>query len=401
MVIFSSLSSVGSILLNILYFIIALSLVVTIHELGHFGTAKLFGVYCEEFSIGFGPKLFSKKRKNGETYFSIRAIPLGGFVAMYGEAENAPDPSLNIPPERSLVGIKKWKRAIIMAAGIILNFVLAITLFVVNRCFCKQNFGTTQLLISEDSVASDAGLLSYDDVYQLALKPHINGEDLETQIFTVDDYYDIADNLAYTAPTTKDDTLTFIFYVERTDAAENVTKHEATVIIKAVATVSEQQDSVSLTWQDVQNDIGIDIYTFRDYLPFGRGLKQAFIDFKDSFLLIGKALGSLFIGKGFENLGGPIALFQQSALALEYGIGTFIYLWGAISVNLGIFNLLPFPGLDGWHLLVVAIEGITKKEIPNKVKSIVSMIGMILLFVLMGVVFIKDIINFGGIIGLL
>ena len=76
-------------------------------------------------------------------------------------------------------------------------------------------------------------------------------------------------------------------------------------------------------------------------------------------------------------------------------------MWGAISVNLGIFNLLPFPGLDGWHLLVVAIEGITKKEIPNKVKSIVSMIGMILLFVLMGVVFIKDIINFGGIIGLL
>ena len=136
MVIFSSLSSVGSILLNILYFIIALSLVVTIHELGHFGTAKLFGVYCEEFSIGFGPKLFSKKRKNGETYFSIRAIPLGGFVAMYGEAENAPDPSLNIPPERSLVGIKKWKRAIIMSAGIILNFVLAITLFVVNICFC-------------------------------------------------------------------------------------------------------------------------------------------------------------------------------------------------------------------------------------------------------------------------
>ena len=109
---------------------------------------------------------------------------------MYGEAENAPDPSLNIPPERSLVGIKKWKRAIIMAAGIILNFVLAITLFVVNRCFCKQNFGTTQLLISEDSIASDAGLLSYDDVYQLALKPHINGEDLETQMFTVDDYYD-------------------------------------------------------------------------------------------------------------------------------------------------------------------------------------------------------------------
>ena len=115
-----------------------------------------------------------------------------------------------------------------------------------------------------------------------------------------------------------------------------------------------------------------------------------------------EALGNLFIGKGFENLGGPIALFKESANALnQYGLGTFIYLWGAISVNLGLFNLLPFPALDGWHLLVVIIEGITKKEIPNKVKNIVSTIGMILLFVLMGIVLIKDIVSFVGVIGLL
>ena len=403
MIILTTIQDVVGVVLNVLYFILALSLVVTIHELGHFAAAKAFGVYCHEFSIGFGPKLFSRKKKDAETTFSVRAIPLGGYVAMYGEADSLPDPTLQVPVERSLVGIKKWKRAIIMGAGIALNFILAITLFAVNRCFFKQNFGSTQLIIADDSVASETGLLSYDDVYKFTLTPTINGETLETKVFFVEEYYDIVDNLAYEAPTTLDDTLTFEFYVERATNDEKVVIEEPfTIVLKTVATVNQTQDDVVLSWQGLSKDMGITIYTFKDYMPFGRGLKQAFIDFKDAFLMIGQALGNLFIGKGFENLGGPIALFKESANALnQYGLGTFIYLWGAISVNLGLFNLLPFPALDGWHLLVVIIEGITKKEIPNKVKNIVSTIGMILLFVLMGIVLIKDIVSFVGVIGLL
>ena len=102
--------------LGILLFILALGALVTIHELGHFLTAKLFKVYCVEFSIGFGPKIFSRKKVTKETRFSIRAIPLGGYVSMYGEGVELED-GVTIPESRSLEGVSKWKRAIIFVAG--------------------------------------------------------------------------------------------------------------------------------------------------------------------------------------------------------------------------------------------------------------------------------------------
>ena len=128
------------IILHILLFILCLSVLVVIHELGHLAAAKAFGVYCFEFSVGFGPALFRKKRKRGETYIAIRSIPFGGYVSMYGENENdtseLPDGVENIDPKRSLANVKKWKKAIIMAAGVFLNAVLALVLFFIsNSCF--------------------------------------------------------------------------------------------------------------------------------------------------------------------------------------------------------------------------------------------------------------------------
>ena len=104
-------------ILYILLFIVCLSVLIAIHELGHLAAAKAFKVYCFEYSLGFGPKLFSKKRKSGKTAFSVRAIPFGGFVSMYGEDVPLPE-GLEIPPERSLDGIKKWKKGIILVAGV-------------------------------------------------------------------------------------------------------------------------------------------------------------------------------------------------------------------------------------------------------------------------------------------
>ncbi len=141
------------IVLYILLFIVCLSTLIMVHELGHLATAKIFKVYCFEYAIGFGPKLFSKKRKNGETYFSIRAIPLGGFVSMYGEEESIPE-GLEIDPSRSLLAIKKWKRAIIMAAGVIMNFVLAIVVFFIYEIAFPTYTGRYgHVTISGDSIA--------------------------------------------------------------------------------------------------------------------------------------------------------------------------------------------------------------------------------------------------------
>src|SRR5574344_3116155 len=114
------------IFLTILVLIVMLGILIATHEAGHLFMAKKFGVYCEEYSIGFGPKLFSHKRKGGETTFSVRAIPLGGYVSMYGEASVEPNEEGKvIPPERSLEGIKPWKRCLVLVAGIVVNLILS------------------------------------------------------------------------------------------------------------------------------------------------------------------------------------------------------------------------------------------------------------------------------------
>ena len=95
-------------LISIILFLVALTLLIAIHEAGHLTMAKIFNVYCQEYAIGFGPALLKKKRKGGETYFSIRAIPFGGYVSMYGE-EIQLEEGVEVPFERSLEGIKKWK----------------------------------------------------------------------------------------------------------------------------------------------------------------------------------------------------------------------------------------------------------------------------------------------------
>ena len=126
-------------ILSLILFFIALGVLITIHELGHFIAAKSFKVYCSNFSIGFGPKIVNIKRKNGETNFKIGVFPVGGYVSMYGEGVELPS-GVNIPKSRSLEGISRYKRLIIMASGIVMNFVLAyIIFFICASCFPQYN----------------------------------------------------------------------------------------------------------------------------------------------------------------------------------------------------------------------------------------------------------------------
>ena len=120
--------------LYILLFIVFLSILIIVHELGHLMVAKAFKVYCLEYSIGMGPLIFKKKRKNGETQFSLRAIPFGGYVSMYGEGVELPD-GVQVDESRSLNGIKPWKRALVLLAGVTMNAILALVFFGIHNCF--------------------------------------------------------------------------------------------------------------------------------------------------------------------------------------------------------------------------------------------------------------------------
>ena len=133
-----------------------------------------------------------------------------------------------------------------------------------------------------------------------------------------------------------------------------------------------------------------------NYNTFGVALKNTFVDFGEGAIVIFKSFGMLLTdANSWKEVSGLIGIGVVTTRTLQqYGFGQFLYLWALISVNLGIVNLFPFPGLDGWQILVIVVEGITKKEIPAKAKGIVSIIGIALLFVLMIAVLIKDLITF-------
>lgn len=511
------------IVLYILLFVLCLSILIMVHEAGHLATAKIFKVYCFEYAIGFGPKIFSKKRKNGETYFSIRAIPFGGFVSMYGESETVPE-GLTIDPSRSLLAIKKWKRAIIMAAGVIMNFLLAILIFFVYEvAFPTYTARYAHVVVDPNSIAETAGIRTgntiyspilstsdntivfYDDNSSItysdssitkayigydfasltlkdtslfnhshayvrseygsmdisaptiplsSLESHI-GEDiavkglfrqtisssLNEEVYTIslaisDDYQLSEHILKISLNIPQNDYVKFasvpldseVYFFGRLIDKDNLTatqfhlyypdisydlfsgpyKGESPTKVNMSVYVHNNEGTYKgelKSLNDVQivndngryklNNIGLHMQLDQRYHKFGEAIGNTFVDFGDASTAIVRGLGALVSTKdGWREVGGIISIGVVSTQVLtQNGFGTYLRLWGLISVNLGIVNLLPFPGLDGWHLLVLAVEGIFKKEIPSKVKNIVAFVGIAILFTLMLLIIIKDIVG--------
>lgn len=440
-------------LIDLLLFIICLSVLIVVHELGHLSMAKVFNVYCFEFSVGFGPQLFRKKRKNGETYIALRCIPFGGYVSMYGESngenpekqQELPDGITEIPPERSLANIKKWKKSIILVAGVTLNAVLALLIFFVSNgpWFTQQTLSLYQINVAENSAAAEAGvylgneddpLLS--DMYYfvdstsdeeltktlktkqykvLSFDSEIVFKDNTTQkvaaLFVDDTNYWSFKNRSLDAhlhlyPFTAEDEIDFDNII--TPSLENldVVNLKLTTLSLSYVEVEGKQkiyaDTDNPNIYTIELDIQFDgtnysleetgisslLYQYRH--SFGEALGETFKDFGESSVLIVKALSTLFVN--IDQVGGPVAIFTTSSKMLsEFGVTQFLDLWAMISVNLAIFNLIPFPGLDGWQLLIIGIEAVTKKKVPEKAQQIVSFVGMCLLFAFMAFILVKDI----------
>lgn len=174
-------------LINIVVFILILGIVVLVHELGHFLTAKSFGVFCSEFSIGMGPKLFS--RKIGETEYEIRALPIGGFVSMAGEADNDIEEFKDVPIERTLKGISCWKKCVVFLAGVFMNFVLSLVILIGVYCFINVQTNTSEIgTVNQNSPAMMAGLEAGDIISKVTC----NGQ--ENIIASFSDLQDVLNN---------------------------------------------------------------------------------------------------------------------------------------------------------------------------------------------------------------
>ena len=364
---------------NLLLFLIALSLLIFIHEFGHFLFAKIFNVYCMEFSLGMGPAIFSKKfKKDPETLYSLRSLPIGGYVAMAGEIEgDEKEKELNIPYERTINGIKAWKRAIVVVAGVTFNFIFALILITIYIFATGVNSNDNRVTIQENSIAYNAGLRSGDKIVSVTSNIVKEGETIV--------YSSCIDQ---TCPISKISELVEIVN-KQTPNSENKTQeitinyyHNNQLLEK---TITRNYDSKNESAQV----IGLSNYLVTP--SFFQGINLTFKTFGEIIVLMFQAIGSLFTKEGFSQVGGPIQVYSVSAQMASEGVLSYIWFLAIISVNLGFFNLLPIPGLDGARFYLSIGETITKKKFNPKIESYINMIGLFFLFGLMIVVTIKDV----------
>ena len=388
-------------ILNFIVFILSLALLVVIHEFGHFITAKMFNVYVSEFSIGFGPAFFTKKKENQETRFSIRAIPLGGYCAIVGESlpefteeeyaqlsdkdKELVDLYKTVPNERKLDGISRWKRAIIMIAGVTLNFILGFILLIVSYSITVvPTIINNYVTVSENSNAYKANWTSEDVIktskYEITINGNTSVKEFNCEENNSNLYYSISalTNSEF-KPQSENDVAKYTL----------VTMDNKVINFELKAFLNNGE----YTWPKVGVSFSYNYEKGTYRYNFGEIMKNSCKDFGEFSIAIFKGIGQLFTKEGIQNVGGMISIFTVQQQAMHSGFNVVIRLWALISINLGIMNLLPFPGLDGWHFLVLIVEGITRKELPKKFKTIMSNIGMIILFGLMILVTLKDIIG--------
>ncbi|EKQ53955.1 MULTISPECIES: RIP metalloprotease RseP [unclassified Clostridium] len=324
--------------------ILAFGILIIVHELGHFTLAKLNGVRVEEFSIGMGPKILSKQGK--ETKYSLGLFPVGGYVKMMGEEESVQD-------ERSFSAKSPLRRISIIIAGVFMNYVLAIVIFT----FFIHTFGyvtTTINQIDNTSPAYEAGLQQGDKIVKVGNSRIFSEDDIITEIY-----------LSKGAPIN--------FVVDR-----NGEKKDLTITPK----VNE----------DGQLKIGV-AFEAVEKPSIGTSFKQSFNKTASLVSQTFAGLKMIFTGKANlkTDVGGPLTIVKMSAETAKAGIWPLLYFTAFLSVNLAVFNLLPFPALDGGWCVILLIEFITRRKVPDKIVGAMNFVGFAALIGLMIVVTIKDI----------
>lgn len=349
-------------LINIIVFILILGIVVLIHEFGHFITAKSFGVYCSEFSIGMGPKLFSKKI--GETEYEIRALPIGGFVSMAGEADNEIEEFKDVPFERTINGISCWKKVVVFLAGVFMNFILSIVILIGVYSFIEVQDNTPVIgSVSDNGPAMMAGIEAGDRITKIAY----DGEE-----YIIGSYDDIREVMGK---------------IESDDKA-------VTVEVELVRDSKTLTKQVNAQYSEESGTFILGVISGTRQLSFFEAVNYAFDQFKTLSLLIFTTLGQLFTDTAntIGQLSGPAGIYSTTAQITATGsISQLLIFLALISTNVGIFNLLPIPGLDGCQVIFALVEKMIGRELPLKLRYALQLAGLALVFALLIYVTINDV----------
>lgn len=349
-------------MLTLLVFILALGVLIFVHEAGHFIVARLAGVKVEEFAFGFPPTLFSRRR--GGTKYMINAIPLGGYVKLLGEDET-------VKKKNSFSSQKSRRRLAIVVAGVVMNFLLAYFLIVVGYMIGMNPIAvspdrlggaqTNQILIAtveENSPAASAGLETGDFINNFS-----SGEDFAE--FTKENQG-------------KEVTL---------NIGRGQTQFPVTVRLRAATDMPAL--GVAISGQGTRIQLGLGGALRAGFLEIGAFTKLAI-----SFL--GQFFSTLFgHGKISEEVAGPIGIYTITGQAVQLGWVYVVQFIAILSLNLGLINIMPFPALDGGRAVFILLEGIARRKvIRQEIEAILHTVGFILLIALMAAITYRETVRF-------
>ena len=338
---------------KIIVAILFFGVIVMIHEFGHFITAKLFKVKVNEFAIGMGPAIFKKKK--GETLYALRLLPIGGFVSMEGEDEESAD-------ERAFNRKPVWQRFIIVAAGATMNIILGLIIVAVMLSTSGELIGTNTIHSFYDNAVSQQNGLRVGDRF-LKIDGHRLYSDMDLMFLlsrSEDGKYDIV--VERDGQKVELDGLQF-----ETHKVEGVT-----VITYDFVIVGQEPTAWSI-------------------------FKTTFKESASIVRLVRLSLFDLVTGRyGLSDLSGPVGTINVIVDATEEATSggdwnTLLMIMALITINIGVFNLLPLPALDGGRLLFMVIEMIRRKPMKPKYEGFVHAAGLVLLLILMVVVTFSDI----------
>ena len=351
--------------MTILYVLLALLLLgvlITVHEFGHFAAARVCGIPVKEFSIGFGPKLVQWRSKKHETLFSLRPIPMGGYCMFYGDTDDDPDGTKMKDDPRNYNNAAVWKRMLSVFSGPLMNFVLAFVVAVALMGIYGVTVASPLVAsVVEGQPAAEAGLLP-GDVFVT-----VRGQDM-TNASTMD----------------------------VSNAIGDISGGEA-VALTILRDGAEMEFTIQPVYDEAEGRhmIGITIQQGYADLPAGLVVPAAWNLCKEAGTVILDSLGKLVTtGEGLDQTAGPVGVVQMVAEQTKQGgLEIFLYLMVIISINLGLMNLLPIPGLDGSRLVFMAIEAVRRKPVSQNIESMIHLAGYVLLLGLMAFFTFKDVLR--------
>jgi len=341
-------------------FLVLLGVLIFVHEVGHFLVAKRLGIRVLKFSLGFGPTLFG--RKWGETEYVLSAVPLGGYVKLFGE-----DPDEELPPaeqRESFSARPVSHRLATVAAGPFMNFVLAVVVFTALSLFGTPVLQAVVGEVSADMPAAAAGIRKGDKIVSVDGKQVSSWEEMAAAIASF----------------------------EGTELDLRIEREGGVVLVGVVPT---RRTSPNLLGETVERPmIGIspagEVEIERH--PLWRapwvGLRETA---RWTWMTV-EVLGKMVAGRvSPRNLGGPIAIAQMAGESAQAGVLSFLFLVAVLSVNLAVLNLLPIPILDGGHVLFFGIEALRGRPVSIRHREVAQQVGLLVLLMLMAYVIYNDV----------